>query len=216
MAVEAKRKCGFRKVHGLYLCGDGIWLGCDRLPLEVGFCPTCGEGIHFPRSMREINPLKLFGQHRDPKDIGFPWTTLETTCKDPFRPYCHVCFPQADVAYLLGVGREYTPQEFISEAETMGVSKRIPANSVPRKLVIGETWVYLVSRKAVMDPTTENSKHETYKLAIFAAFKPNRLEMPIWESEATPERIAELDKRGITAIPITDGDQDHAPRKKNI
>jgi len=59
MAQESKRGCGYRKVGGLYLVGDGIFVPCDRLPYLLETCPVCGHGIHFTRSMTEINPLKL-------------------------------------------------------------------------------------------------------------------------------------------------------------
>jgi hypothetical protein len=197
MAVEARRGCGYRKVGGLYLCGSGIWVACDRLPFEVGFCPVCGEGIHFPRSPKEINPLKLFGIHED--------------CRDTFD--CHMCNPTADMAYLWGVGEKYyTPQEFITEAQTMGVSKRIPSEHIPKKLKLGETWVYLVHRKAIY-AGKDDEGNDIHKMAIFAAFVPQRIEMPIYKSKLTKRKRKELDKRGITPIEIPDGDPDHAPIK---
>lgn len=195
MAVEARRGCGFRKVNALYLCSGGVWVACDRLPYEVGACPVCGGGIHFPRSLKEVNPLKLFGNHEE--------------CRDSFS--CHMCQPDHEVAYLFGVGEKYyTPQEFITEAQTMGVSKRIQA--LPKKLKLGETWVYLVHRKAIYAGKDEEGK-PVYKMAIFAAFVPQRVEMPVWKSKLTKRKQKELEKRGITPIAIPDGDPDHAPRK---
>ena len=35
MAIEAPRGCGYRKVGGLYMCGGGIPIHCDRLPYEL-------------------------------------------------------------------------------------------------------------------------------------------------------------------------------------
>lgn len=202
MACEAKRGCGFRKVGGIYLVAGGAWASCDRLPLEVFACPVCGEGVHFPRSPRKVDPKRLFGQH---------YELAGCTCPDT----CQVCNPQEEVAYLLGVGAQYTPESFMLEAQAMGVSKRVPA--VPKELVLGKTWVYLVHRKAIetgeRDPETGKMK---YKMAIFAAFVPKAVEMPVWESELTEERKAALEKRGITPVPVKDGDKDHAPvtRKK--
>ena len=51
--------------------------------------------------------------------------------------------------------------------------------------------------------------------AIFYAFRPQRVEMLIWESEATSENLEKLKKRGITPIVVPDGDPDHDP-KRNI
>ena len=176
MAVEAKRGCGFRKVGGIYLVAKGAWASCDRLPLEVCACPVCGEGVHFPRSPRKVNPKKLFGQHYESAGCTCPTT-------------CQVCNSQDEVAYLLGVGAQYTPESFLLEAHTMGVSKRVPA--VPKELKLGETWVYLVHRKGIetgeRDPKTGKM---IYKMAVFSAFRPQAIEMPVWESELTDERIA--------------------------
>lgn len=195
MAVEARRGCGYRKVNALYLCSDGVWVACDRLPYEVGACPVCGEGIHFPRSLKQINPIRLFGIHEN--------------CKDNFP--CHMCNPTDEVAFILGVGEKYyTPSNFIFEAETMGLSKRIQA--IPRGLKLGETWVYLIHKKAILVGKNEEGK-EVYKMAIFAAFAPERVEMPIWESKATKKKMKDLEKRGITPVIIPDGDSDHAPAK---
>jgi hypothetical protein len=199
MAIEARRGCGYRRVGGLYLCSDGIWKGCDRLPFPVGACPVCGEGIHYPRNMRQINPVRLFGRHEN--------------CRDDFP--CQMCDPTNEVAFVLGVGEKYyTPQNFISEAEMMGVSKRIPSNGRPRNFEIGHTWVYLIHRKAI-DLGREDGK-EVYGMAIFAAFVPTRLEMPIWESAATEEYVESLKKRGITPVVIPDGDEDHKSNRRAI
>jgi len=47
-------------------------------------------------------------------------------------------------------------------------------------------------------------------LGIFCAFIPKRVEKLIWESQATPEELEKLEKRGITPVLIPDGDADHA------
>lgn len=207
MAQEAKRGCGYREVGGIYLVADGLWASCDRLPLQVDSCPTCSEGIHFPRAPREINPLKLFGEHKDCTERLGSTDPLLHSIFSVYPRSCHVCRPTEDVAYLLGVGEKYyTPQSFITESQTLGLSKRIPA--MPKKLEIGKTWVYLVHRQALVTSDT------VAQMAIFAAFVPQRVEMPIWESDLTPEKREELEKRGITPVPFKDGDPDHAPRRK--
>ncbi len=192
MACEAKRGCGYRKVGGIYLVAGGLWRACDRLPFPVEHCPACGLGVKFPRSPAEINPLKLFGNH------------TYCTESDSDRELCRVCTPHDEVAYLLGVGEQSykTPAAFMAEALELGVSKRIPA--IPKKLKVGETWVYLCHRKAMFD------QDDKPQLAIFAAFVPQRIEMPVWESELTDEKREDLAKRGITPVPIKDGDADHA------
>jgi hypothetical protein len=110
----------------------------------------------------------------------------------------------------------------------MGVSKRIPA--VPKKLKLGETVVYLAHRKAVevREPLAvqaamsvvegidnpqmrllDSEKRPEYRLGIFCAFRPQRIETLIWKSEATEETLEGLQKRGIHPVIIPDGDEDH-------
>lgn len=210
MAVEARRGCGFRKVNALYLCGDYIPTECDRLPLKLEACPVCGAGVHFTRSMTSINPYKLFGEH----------STRDTDCIDTVRP-CHVCDPPDATAYVMMVGVKHypEPQDFAREALSMGVSKRIPF--IPKNLELGKTILYLAHPRAVTVTIPPDEQDDTgpprlldaekngKALGIFLAFIPQRVEMPIWEKELTPKKRKELEKRGITPIPITDGDKDH-------
>lgn len=189
MAVEARRGCGFRKVHGTYLVSGDIWATCDRLPVEVKPCPTCGGGIHFPLSLKEINPLDLFGKH--------------DKCKDEHKP-CPMCQPTKDPAYILGVGKMFynDPTKFISEAVNMGVCKRVAF--IPKNLKVGKTVIYLIHKKAIYDG------HERYRMGVFATFVPKRIEKLFWESEKTDKLVKHCEKQGITPVWIPDGDKDHA------
>jgi len=194
MAVESKRGCGFRKVGGLYLCGGGASMNCDRLPYELETCPVCGSGIKFTRAWTWLNWEVYAGSH--------------TMCR--CNVVCPICHPEAKQPYgLLWVGEaSYTPETFITEALTMGVSRRIPA--VPRKLKLGETWVLFAHIKACGERKDEDGKAESIP-GVFYAFKPTSLELLIWESEAKPEYLEDLEKRGITPIIIPNGDEDHNP-----
>jgi len=227
MAQEVKRGCGYRRVGGLYLVGDFHWKPCDRLPLEVGHCPVCGHGVHFSRNAAEINPFRLWGEHTYksvyelPHPKGFP-----VTCQEPCSCIpCFVCQPPDDTAFIMMVGEKFypKPQDFIEEATKQGISKRIPA--LPKKLVLGETIIYLAHRKACNGHNPQQSellegngqgrlldaeKKAEPKLGIFAAFVPRRIEKLIWESQATEKVIKDLEKRGITPVIIKDGDKDHA------
>jgi hypothetical protein len=209
MAIEAQRGCGYRKVGGLYLCGEGITITCDRLPYELVVCPTCGEGVKFSRGFRWLNWTKYAGIHEGCSDI---------------LADCPVCTPitQPQPYGLLFVGESfYTPQSFIEEALKMGVSKRIPAP--PRNLKLGETWVLFAHKHVVEPPDTGEQLEDLIaqgqagiadkKLpGVFYAFRPQRLEFLIWKSQATPEYLAELEKKKFTPIIIPDGDVDHDPR----
>jgi hypothetical protein len=131
------------------------------------------------------------------------------------------------------VGEKFykTPEDFMEEARRLGVSKRIPF--VPKDLELGKTVLYLAHNKAVevREPVAvqqatavlentqtshprllEVEKRPGKSLGIFTAFIPQRVEKLIWESEATPEELERLTKRGITAVVVPDGDEDHKPR----
>ncbi|MBA7593196.1 hypothetical protein ES703_00113 [subsurface metagenome] len=215
MAVEERRGCGFRKVGGMYLCGEFISSPCDRMPFPLTTCPVCGQGIKVSRGFTQVNPHRLWGIHWD--------------CKDLFRP-CFLCDPKDEPAYimLVGAGNYKTKEDFLDEAHRMGISKRIPF--IPKGLELGKTVIYLAHPKAceVKEPAVlqqamaiveeaqtdqprllETDKVEK-KLGIFCAFIPKRVEKLIWESQATPEELEKLEKRGITPISIPDGEEDHA------
>ena len=206
MAVEKMRGCGYRKVGGLYLCGEGISMSCDRLPYELKVCPVCGNGIKFSRGFQWINWMKYAGPHYG-------------ECSD--TELCPICYPDAEYQPygLLWVGESYyTPESFIQEAIQMGVSRRIAA--VPRKLKLGETWVLFAhmtacgTRKVFEEGSTV--PHEEKVPGVFYAFRPTRIEKLIWESEAKPEYLEDLQKNNITPVIIPDGDPDHDPNTKLI
>lgn len=214
MSVEPKRGCGYRKVGALYLCGSGITISCDKLPFLIEYCPVCGSGIKFTQSFTWIDWMKFAGEHH-PMMI----------CRCP--KVCPVCHPEGKPRPygLMWVGEaSYTPQHFVKEALEMGVSKKIPF--IPKELKLGETIVLLAHKKGILKGLKEvvesKSNHvdihheQEYSPTIFYCFKPTTVEMLVWQSELTDERKEELKKRGITPIPIPDGDIDHSDEKTTI
>jgi len=228
MAVEAIRGCGFRHVGGLYLCGEYSSAPCDRLPLPLTTCPVCGGGIKVSRGFTQINPCRLWAphdySHRDENSGIFI-----QHCNDRIRP-CHVCDPKDEIAYIMGVGEKYykTPDDFLREARQLGISKRIPF--IPKELKLGETIVYLAHPRAcevkvpavmqqamaiveetqTMKPRLLETEKVEKALGIFCAFIPQRVEKLMWESDATPEELEKLKKRGIKPVIVPNGDRDHA------
>ncbi len=220
---EAKRGCGYRQVGGLYLCGEYAFASCDRLPYELKSCPVCGAGIHFTRSMTEVNPLKLFGKHEPMNGGGCPCF-----------PTCFVCYPTDKPAYIKTIGKKfYSPMSFMSEARSMGVSLRIA--QIPKDLKLGETVVYLAHPQAIAEANKEPKPHKitrgklkgkdtaeliSYKLAIFSAFIPKRVEMPVYEKmlkgKGSRTLKKSLKKRGITPVVVKgrEHDPNYKPRKK--
>lgn len=219
---EAERGCGYRKVGGLYLCGEYVFVPCDRLPYELKSCPVCGAGIHFTRSMTEINPLKLFGIHEVPDG--------HCVCFEG----CFMCYPTGKPAFVKTIGKKYySPQSFMSEAKTMGVSLRIA--QIPKNLKLGETVIYLAHPQAIAEANKEPKPHTitrgklkgqdtgeliTYKLGIFSAFIPKRVEMPVYDSmlkgKGSRQLQESLKKRGITPVVVKgkEHDPNYKPRKK--
>ena len=199
MAVESKRGCGYRKIGGLYLVGDpGEHFSCDRLPIPLLTCPTCGEGIKPTRGWTWVFPHNLFqGVH----------SVLKCSCP----PLCPICFPDlmGRKAGLTWIGTQfYTPSTFAKEALTLGVSRRI--SSVPRGLVLGKTWVLVGHRQAAKIPAPGTVTGEKPCPGIFYAFIPQRMEMIITESYSEDEKFMEkLEKRGITPVVVPADDKDH-------
>lgn len=228
MAVEAMRGCGYRQVDGLYLRCDGAAFGCDRIPVPLHACPICGGGVRQARAHRWLDPA-FFGEHHirgalveQHSETSASYELLP--CPDPaLDPVCH---PRAPMLLMWVGSRHYTPHTFRMEAADLGVSKRIPA--VPKGMKFGETWVLLAHPEAI-DPcptckgsglgaeiheVDEASKCETCDgkgkaPGVFFAFCPTRVELVLRQSDATPERIAEETKRGVTVVAVPDNDLDH-------
>jgi len=202
MAIEEIRHCGYRKVGGLYLCGSGMTIPCDRLPFPLDVCPVCGQGFKPTTGFTHINPTKLFnGKH--------------TPCKEPYSNSCPMCNPDiaGEKSYLMWVGgRFYSPESFIQEAEERGVSKRIPF--IPHDLKLGETWIYLAHKEActIVVEDKEEKKLEVSP-GIFYAFRPTKIEKLIWKSETTEKTLKALKDQNITPVVVPDGDKDHDPSR---
>lgn len=223
MAIEGKRGCGYRKIGGIYLVSDGVGTVCDRLPIRLNVCPTCGEGIKQSRGWTWIDFHALVGgSHYVESGFytgtkGAPSVRMVDLCHEAL--HCALCGSTEEMkkAGLLWVGAGFYPNpiDFMREAKSQGISKRIKA--IPRNFKLGETWVLLAHPKAYEGtPTFQNSnvlihtqEHRMYP-GIFYAFKPSRIEKIITESDAQdPTVIASLEKQGITAVPVPDDDPDH-------
>lgn len=211
MTVEKPRGCGYRKVNGLYLCGEGTGMTCDRLPFKLDICPACGGGVHFSRAWRWLDWDKYAGDHNSQLELN----GMGLACRCP--AICPVCWPlnQLQPYGLLWIGEKfYSPEAFIRESLQMGISRRIPFTGniphLPKHLKLNETWV-LFAHKHVIHTGKDVHGKDMYEPAVFHAFRPSGLELLIWTKDATPDRIAELEKAGVTPIVIPDGDPDHDP-----
>lgn len=197
-AMEARRGCGFRKINGTYLVCDPGGMSCDRLPLVLDVCPTCHAGVKQSRGWTWVKPEILGGDHH-----GALYASHCLTCV--------VCTPDllGERAGLLWIGDKfYTPQEFVSEANKLGVSRRIAA--VPRGFKIGEDWVLLAHPKAVLPKFELKDQQEKAeaKPGIFYAFKPQRIEK-ILADDASADDVAKWEKQGFTVVKLPANDKDH-------
>lgn len=196
-SYEKGRGCGFRKPGGLYLVSDGAGEHCSMLPMELIVCPACGQGIKPSRGWTWIKPMEL----RDPvQHDGY-----EHSARCPFAT-------GIERAGLLWVGGKfYSPAEFMAEAKSMGVSRRI--NAVPHGFEIGD-WVFLAHREALSDvcslcadrvpdadcPECEG-KGRIPVAAIFYVFQPARIEYVVKGDEDESDLEA-LEKRGIEPVKV--------------
>lgn len=135
---EAKRGCGYRQVGKLYLVGPSTGFICPSLPLDLVACSCCGFEPPIYRDYQWI--AKAYIKH------------IRKPTGKACHPECPVCYGVNDLDKygLMWVGKKfYSPQEFLVEADTDGVSKAI--KQIPTGLVLGKTWVLLAHREARVD-----------------------------------------------------------------
>jgi len=202
LPIEPRRGCGYRRVGVLYLVGSGLARPCPNMPLPIKPCPTCGYEPPFYRDYMWISKSyiiemrNLYG-NPEAEDEGCPICDAENIDMERYG--------------LMWVGRKfYTPESFVEEALKMGVSKAI--KRIPKGLVIGKTWVLLAHRDAVRLGVDEEGNPIT-ESGIFYAFRPLRIELLIYESEADDETLERLKERGITPVIVPDEEREvHRPK----
>jgi hypothetical protein len=197
VSTESARGCGFRKPDktgvGIYLVAPRTGHPCMRLPLPLHACPTCSGGIKPSRSWTWFEPVKFFA--------AAPPCPLESKAR-PGRMRqldveCRVCFaghamPTGRHGLLwIGEGFYRSPHDFMAEARTMGVSRKVSA--VPKGFKLGETIVYLAHRLAIPVPVSERVPGEpTEKPGVFSIFKPAGVDLVIDDEKNVPERAVKL------------------------
>lgn len=197
MAVEPRRGCGFRKVGGMYLVSKLPFKSCHRLPFPLTVCPTCNVGIKQSRGWTWVNGAALFA----------PPCGQEQVIKHGIHcAACPVCTgKRLEKAGLLWIGERFypNPRTFEQESVRFGTSRRIKA--VPRGFKLGETFVLLAHPKAIDPPNLTDEPRP----GVFQVFLPERVEMLITESQATKEKLDDMEGRKITPVVVPDNDKDH-------
>lgn len=185
---ERRRGCGFRR-PGFYLRSDGIGRNCGKLPIPLDVCPTCHGGIKPSRGWTWVNGLELI------KDL--------TCVSDANDNYCAGCPLATKSTGLVKVGllwigeKYYTPESWLAESRTMGVSRRLPG--IPRGFKIGETWVFAAHRKAI--PVVKFGEETTYTAGVFHVFKPTRIEYVVGKKDGK-RKLAKLAEKGINLVEV--------------
>jgi len=218
---EKKRGCGFRKGGGTYIvsaAGPGSMRPCGKLPIPLGICPTCNQGIKQTRGWTWIDALKLLGEV---ECKGVPGQPCET---------CSLCYAhlvENPKMGLLWIGEAFykTPNDFMGEGMMQGISRRLTA--VPRGFEVGKHWVVLAHPKVpgaasceecsgtgVVGYDNEDCPEESAvpcpvcngsgKIpgpAIFTCFKPTAIEYVV-KGDETEEELDKLEARGIRLVDV--------------
>jgi len=238
MAVEKKRGCGYRKVGGLYMVSGNLGRPCGRLPLELHVCPVCTAGIKQTRGWQWVKPAQLLADAKPCSELG------KVTTLDVVMDRSCVSCPAGNLAALgekcglIWVGGTFYPEadDFMREAASMGVSRRIPA--VPKDFKLGETWVLVAHPKAVTRTVpwgecTDEERTEYRALleaggfpvpeafddfhpvqvtrkGVITMFKPIAIEKIVTVSQSADfEAMKALEAKGITPVVVPDDDPDH-------
>jgi hypothetical protein len=197
MAIEEKRGCGYRKVGGLYLVGEGPNASCCQMPILLRVCPTCHAGIKETRSYQWIDPKPFLRECT--RNLG------PGVC-----PNAYLGERLGDKVGLIWIGKQFypTPLDFQMEAKRMGVSRRVKA--IPRGFELGKSWIWFAHPSVHYDDAEQH-----WIGGVFMIFKPTRIEGIVTETDAGDGELMEaLEKRHITPIVVPDGDPDHAPARK--
>lgn len=207
---------------------DGLGEPCERLPLPLDACPTCGAGVKQVRSFQWIRPALVF-ENPGIKPCAAS-SDAPSEGRSYFHEHCHrcvICTPGLLEAHvqpqefgLLWVGAKFYPtaEDWSKEAAKLGVSKRIAA--IPKGLVVGKSMVLVAHPEAITvkkeippGPGELLGKTEiAYKPGVFHAFVPQRIELVVTPSMTEEKWVKELvEKQGVTLVQVPEDDPDHVP-----
>lgn len=221
---DEERGCGFRKSGGIYLVSDGISMPCGKLPIKLDVCPTCRCGIKPARGWTWIDGDQFLKDKNCKQDVSL----------------CQLCPLSKSVGRvgLLWIGGAYyeRPEDWMAEAQRLGVSRRI--SKVPKDFKVGETLVFVAHRKVfpveceacggdgkiatdesragdVPDDVCEDcgGNGVGYKPGVFHVFRPKAIEY-VTKGDETEEELEALVKRGITPVKVILPEQ--APLKQTV
>lgn len=200
---DSERHCGWRVMHGLYFRCDNPGVPCGVLPLELKPCPTCAAmGLKCrtapTRGFTWVDPSRLF----DWKNI-----TCDLSAKMGDTGLCHNCsmekMSRLEKCGLLWIGSKHyeTPDDFDKESKRLGISRRLPHDHLPIGFKVGEDFIMLAHRKAVLRLGGEGESLMDYFPGVFRIFRPDRIEV-LCKGDETDEVIEGYLKRGLTPVKV--------------
>lgn len=223
---EEARGCGFRKGGGIYLVNDGPGRGCGRMPIPLHVCPTCSQGIKPARGWTWIDGKAILAATplcKSKLDIeSRPDGLVSVTMTIGMPPACESCpfsgTNQEKVGLMWVGGKFYpSPEDFVKEAQRMGLSKRIA--QIPKDLVVGKTWIWLAHRMVMPAIHDDECQAEHPDAAanpsacscpdgprvmtpgVFHAFVPTRIEYVV-KGDETEAELDALEKRGLSLVKV--------------
>jgi len=192
VSIEHRRMCGWRHPDktgvGIYLIGRWKSDICERLPVRTERCAACGCGWMRFRAMKMFKPADSLGIALKCKAIQ----RKEDGGSDHNHGKCPVCNLGLveSGAGMIWIGEKFygDPSDFLREAMTMGVSRKVPA--IPIGFEVGKTWVFVAHARAFEHPIGSGQ----HRPGIFAVWKPSGVDLVVEDEKAVPkraERIAE-------------------------
>ena len=157
---EYARGCGYRKPGGIYLMSDGIQVNCDRLPFKAEQCEDCGHTYKNMRGLTSFWPHYFLRREND----RLPTCGVELKCP--------ACDPPTGQHWAISVGVSFYPttQDFVREANVMGISKRV--GFIPPTLK-PDQQIYLFHPKCTRPGVMEIDEFN----GIFASFTLGKIEL---------------------------------------
>jgi len=225
MAVEPRRRCGFRKIGGIYLEAGGPSAPCGRLPAPLDNCDRCSYMPPFTRGVQKVGArlalLHAPSCHRGTYDAAFDLMTGE--CQlcllggvsralrlGQDRPESALNDQNLNRCALMWIGRGTypTPTDFLDEARELGISRRLSA--WPAWIVPGVTILLCAHAMGSHGAATGPDATSTQRAAIIAASLVTRIVQIVPDTMPEPESLALL-AQGFHLVKVSHDDPDHRP-----
>jgi len=167
---------------------------------------------------------------------GLQWITAAVAiagakpCDPEFKDHTHEGCPictttlmqqaePVDEFCLIWIGKAFypTPQHWTEEAMRMGVSRRL--STIPKRMVIGKTWVLVAHPEACEQIVKVKKEGELGEIeevrkvpGIFHAFRPQAYELIVTPSMKKQKWVKDMVKKhGVKLVEVPEDDPDHAP-----